>query len=189
MNKILLLDAAKRVDKTNPQYVSLDELQAEFNIHEFREYDQELDDRFKEYFIIKWYCTDAWVGLSAIYLDDELIATCMQEGRKCGKDFEFVSIEAAKKVYDLLRPQFNPNSVSIVGKHQTIDDYYTVEFGSQLLVEEGFYKGEKVTVVEKYQSYQAIDLWRSLVIRRQGGQCETINISDFHIPIHVTEQK
>lgn len=192
MDKILLLDAARRVDKSrqNEGNVDIEDLeQAVGIVPTYRQSVQEFYTRFKAYYIIKWQCTDSWVGLQAIFFDDELIATSWQEGRKCGTDVDLISIEAAEKVYNFLAPKFEAAQVSMVNAGEVIDPFYTVSYGSQLLVKEGFYNGKKVTVTETYHSYEAIDLWRSVVVRHEDGQCETINIDNLHIPLHIIEAK
>lgn len=190
LDKIFVLDAARRVEKTchNESNIDTEDLERAVGLNPtYRDDVEDFCKRIKAYYIIKWQCTDTWVGLSAIFLDDELVAVSSQEGRKFDANIEFVSEEAARKIYVLLSPQFELKSVSMLDQKEMTYTMYNVEYGAELLVNEGFYQGKKVTVVEKYHSYEDIDRWRTIIVKNEDGKCETISVGQFFIPIHITE--
>lgn len=127
------------------------------------------------------------MGLQSIFLDDELVAYSWQEGRRCDTTIEFTSIEAAKKVFDFMLPKFENVKPSIVSSAETIEPFYTVTYSSQLIVDEGFYKGNKVKVVERYGlRYERDQDWHAVKIEHEDGTQEVIQMVDFKIPLHIT---
>lgn len=93
-----LIELLKNVDRSNNQipYNCTEEICRIFHLDHWL-LEDELD-KLKFYWIKSWICTDTQVGLAAIYLEDELVASFWQPARKSDEEIRFVSNDAAKKV-------------------------------------------------------------------------------------------
>lgn len=145
-----------------------------------------VEARLKEQYLVKWYCTDTYVGISVFQLDGVPVAIVRQQGRKCGKDVMFLSASGADAmrtfILSLMQDEddYNPH---ILADDEMIDDHYTVEFGDQLLTKSGFYNGEPVSVVKTWRAYADIDKWRIVEVRLSDGTLKEITMDEFLIPL------
>jgi hypothetical protein len=92
--------------------------------------------RLVYYWVKTWYCTDAWVGVRAYYLDDVLVAVSEQPGRKFPEEFKWVSQEAFLKVkahIESLVIKENEDEVPLLDVEEDFPDGYRVDFRNQLL--------------------------------------------------------
>lgn len=179
-----LIDALRNVDKskTNAVYVDADLLAEQLGL-----YDETFDitadfyTRVRSYWITKRYDSDTWVGFRALYFDGLPIGTIVCEGRKNGEDFTFISQDAADK----LRATFWPRArqVHVLNPDDEIADTYSVHFASELLVKEGLYRGQPVTVVEKYDHGSS-----RIRIQDARGYEQGIDASDLQIPLHMEKK-
>ena len=60
-------------------------------------------ERLQSYGIAQTYCTDSYVGVCCVFLDDELLAITKQDGRKCDEDYYFVTEEMSQKFLNFLK--------------------------------------------------------------------------------------
>lgn len=99
----VLLEAGK------PSWAEMESFASLVGINSY-DYSEEFSQRVTKEFVASWICTDTRVGLAVYRLDGEVIAVSGQNARKSDEDIEFVSIEAAKKVRDLIISllEFNP---------------------------------------------------------------------------------
>ena len=95
-----LIDMMKRVDRSKGNSVDgdIDDFCRELGIENYFGWDQAFSERVQGYYLIKWFCTDSWVGAVVYIMDDKPVAISYQSGRKSGREFEFVSKEAVEKV-------------------------------------------------------------------------------------------
>lgn len=110
------------------------------------------DERLKAYFIKVWHCTDSWVGIRAYFFDDVFVAISEQKGRKWDEEFEFVSVELAKKVRDYIVDlkkveEFSPSIIKILDE-EIEDDTYCIEYAEQIIHKSAYLNGEKVEIVK-----------------------------------------
>jgi hypothetical protein len=103
-----VIEAIKaRVDLNNPEYwVNMEsfvsELETGLGYFWNKEADDEFNKRLKAYPIATWLCTDSVVGYYAYYFDGYFIAMSTQMGRKCDKNFIWISKEKALEVRDYI---------------------------------------------------------------------------------------
>lgn len=145
-----------------------------------------VEARLKQQYLIKWYCTDSYVGVSVFQLDGVPVAITRQQGRKCGVDVMFLSTAGADAMRAFilsLMQEDDEYKPYILPDDEMIEDHYTVEFGDQLLTEFGFYNGEPVTVVKKWHTYADIDKWRIVEVQLPDGTTKEISMDEFHIPL------
>jgi hypothetical protein len=172
-----LIDALLNVDKSQSDYVNDEDLFESFGIP--YHWDSNVADQLKAYYVIRWCCTDTWVGLRAIYLDDELVGMSTQSARKSNESFKWLSKEAANKVRQLIQP--DPAEPDLIDLDEEIQPFYTVAYSSQIIDDEGFYQGRPVKVVRKNNR---LDRYAETSVLVTDGQDEfDILTVDFKIPL------
>ena len=193
--KILLIDALKHVDKSerNTAWVSYDEMCNALNIAGYftsDEFSDEWERRVKSYWLFKWLCTDTHVGCCAYFFDDELVGVSYQGARKNPVEYSFVSKAAADKLRSFILDSQESQYV-LIDPEEHVEDFYTVDYGSQLLVEEGFHEGVKVTVSESWRGdYRLpVEEWQTITIKLPNGQQKRIHLNEFHIPINMEPEQ
>ncbi len=171
-----LLTALQNVKKDEPHWVSLAPLCEALGISE--PWTNDFDDRLKGYFLKKWYCTDTWVGIQAIYLDDFLVAMTYQSARKNDPEVHFVSQATANKLRKVLTSH---EPVKLIPKNEEIEPTYRIDYVNSLLDKEGYYKGKPVTVVRKpgLRSYGA-----KTITVDDGTSRFDILVEELEIPIN-----
>lgn len=179
-----LIDAIKRVDRSKGNSLDPDYLEfcEELGITDYTGWNSEFCKRVQGYYLIKWLCTDTYVGLVAYYLDDEPVAVSMQNARKSDTNYEFINKEAAEKVriFLLSLQEEETPTFSLMDSDEDIEETYTVEFTGQLLTSEGFVGGKPCKIVDNFKKdYVA----RKAIVEFEDGTTQTINIKDFHIPL------
>lgn len=175
-------DLISKIDKNNkysyddPAYETLANL---FNIYNFYNYPYE-KSILTSYWIKTHLCTDSYVGWKAYYLNDEFVAVSSRVGRKYDEEFEFVSIEAAKKVKDYLLTLVEAESfnVDIIDQEQEYPNTYNVEFQGGLLSQfhkKGEYNNEEVEIITTYKGY---DTFHDVEIKHSNGKKEIVDVRE-----------
>lgn len=142
-----LIDILTNVDKSDSDYVDQEDLREYFQLANYGDYSDEFDKRVKGYYVVRWYCTDTYVGLMAIYLDDELVGMSRQTARKNKCEFEWLSQEAAERVRNVLSPA--TPKFDILDPDTDYAPFYSVSYSGEVLDLEGFYKGVPVKVTNR----------------------------------------
>ena len=122
-------------------------------------------ERFKCYWLLKWYCTDSYVGKRMYFFDDVFVAISYKQGRKCQEEFTWVSKEYYNQVKNYL--------LSLIEYDENPDDILTEE---DFKIEFG--QGEKIDYVEQLLTNKII--YQGLVcnIIDKNRQNNTINLSE-----------
>lgn len=188
-----LIDALKLVDRSEQNEGSLEWFHfiesLSINVYNVP---NDFYERVKTYWVMKWLCTDTWVGLQAIYLDGELVGMIWQPARKGEVDFQFVSAEVARKIRDYILSANPVTEFSLINMDEDISGTYNVAYGSQLLVTAGLYNGKPVTVINESivrGHKEPVDEWSRIMVRDEAGNEFKIDLEDFHIPINITDKK
>lgn len=193
-----LSELIHKVDRSdrNSSSADIDEFSRAVDLPAYIGWHEEFDKRVKGYFLIRWYCTDTWVGYRIYFMDDEPVAISSQTGRKSDEEIEFVSIEAAQKVKDFIKSldgeeEFSP---PLADMDEDIPDLtYTVSFSSQLLVDEGTWNGQPVKVKRKCHGYgrspedMGLEM-DELDVVLPNGELKRIKCRDFIIPMHLKKE-
>jgi len=197
-------EAAGEVYLTESDLIEQVGLSMTFGSYDLEEADRaEFEARLKGYYVIKWICTDSWVGAWAVYLDGQPLALGHQTARKNGVNYKFVSKEAVDRfrafIFDYASRVQKIDLVEYIDLDSVFDDGdggtgYSVAYAEQLLTDQGFYKGEPVTVVEKYSyssSYHTVKpptvkaartKWGKVKVQKASGEILLIDLEDFRIP-------
>jgi hypothetical protein len=185
-----LINAVDRSEK-NTDSADIDEFCRALNLNEYPGWNKQFDEAVKGHWLIKWYCTDTWVGYQVYYMDNEPVAISVQTARKSSASYQFVSLEAATKLRKFIleclgESEFTPD---IMDQDEETDPYYTVSYSSQLLVKEGFFDGRVTKVVRECHRWDDPELKMDEMFVSFSDDPETvfkINVRDFKIPMHVT---
>jgi hypothetical protein len=187
-------DVLARVDRSekNSTDCNIEHLLQAFDIHDyFWDETGEYDRRIRGYWVVRWYCTDSWVGVRVYDFDGEPFAISIQTGRKMGEDFEFVSVEMAAKVRGFVRELMDGRArrLPLVNLDATFPETYRVEFGEQIIDKEGLYQGEPCTVVKTWGGYSKaeMDRWHDVQVRLPSGEEKVISTDEYHMPVRVKE--
>lgn len=136
----------------------------------------------------KWQCTDTWVGKVVYFLRDEAVAISSQDGRKCQKDFMWISRRTAEITRDYLQSlippdQENFNVLTVEDLEVDLGSGYSVTFGSELLTKTLYAKdNQKVEVVEVFRAYENVNNWRFVVVEFEDGTQRKMRLDKFQIP-------
>jgi hypothetical protein len=192
-----LIDAIKNVDKSDVWSIGFDDLceAVDASCNGWSDW-AEHDKRIKGYPLVKWLCTDTHVGVTIVYFDDEPVAIIQQTARKSGKDWSFLSEEAAEKLRQYALSHVRQDKKwELIDPNEEIGDTYTVNYGEQLLVKEGLYNGKPVKVLKTFRDHKDIKRWHDIVIEDADNSKEerfsrkmperVINVKDLKIPYHL----
>ncbi|HRY03836.1 MAG TPA: hypothetical protein P5256_11935 [Beijerinckiaceae bacterium] len=148
----------------------------------------EVDKRLRGYWIVRWLCTDTWVGLKALYLDNMLVGYTKQIARKDGVEVKFLSAETADLVRAWLiectdarptQPEIaTPNELAV-----EIDTTYSVPFTGQILDRQGFVGGKRADFIAGGKPTDCID--RTVRVRTPFTTEAVIPVDLYRMPIHV----
>lgn len=185
-----LKEIIDRLDKSkkNESYIDLQELATrEFDIHSWFNYSENLE--LKAYFFLNWYCTDSYVGGRAYFLNDELVATSFQSGRKMHEDYYWASLDAKDKVkkyiLSIMDNETQNDNIQLFDLDVEYNEGFHVEFAQQLLTNDVILKEtlEKVRVIEKWN--KDIDKWQLVKIRTSSGEEKTVKMNEILIPYNI----
>jgi len=166
----------------------------ELGSREFDKFDipwkNEDETPLQAYWFAKWLCTDSWVGGRIYFYNDEFVAVSWQSARKAYEEFNWASKESYKKVGDYLEEiryteNDPPVSISLMEDLNTdIGDSFKIEYGSQVLINEGFIEKtkEKIKIVKTYDSFEDVKKWRDIEVEMENGEKRNLNIKDVKFP-------
>lgn len=149
-----------------------------------------ISSRLKYVFLVKWICTDTWVGTRVYFLDETPVAVSYQSARKNDECVDFLSesdVERMRNFIFTLMQEEDSAKVLVCNVDKEIEEFYQVSYSQQLLTDKGFYKGIPVDVVKKYNTYDNIDMWEFVDVRI-GQDVVTIPMNMFDIPLNINKE-
>lgn len=191
-----LIDALRNVDRRddNSTWVDMEDIYNALGIDPWQcERPADADNRIKEYWLVKWNCTDTWVGTTAIFFDGELVCMTKQGARKSSKDYTFLSQEAAEKVWEYLKPN-KPKGDGFINPDEEIGEHYSVAYVSQVLQDEGFYEGMPATIcrdelyLRNRRSYNVDSDGQDITIQFHDGSRKQIHVSEFQFALSLAKE-
>lgn len=185
-----LIDAIRRVNRDPEQSFDPDirELCEELHLQDNWGWNEDFNKRVRGYPLIKWICTDTWVGTTVYYLDDEPICVSTQTARKNDTYYYFVSKEAADKLRALilsLPHSSEEDKITLIDEDEEVGEDYTLSFTGQLLTDKGFVDGKPCKVVNKFRENF---ISQKVEVEFEDGTRKVLNIGDFHIPLNVVPE-
>ena len=131
----------------------------------------------------KWYCTDRWVGIDVIYLNNHPVAVTKQIGRKWNVNIYFLSEEAKNSVKDYLISLYN-NQQDYVDYlteddlNEEMGDYFKIEYASQVLYKTAWLNGEQVEITQKPRNLNNNFNLHTVAIKHKDGVEEWIDVRE-----------
>ena len=133
----------------------------------------------------QWCCTDTWVGIDVIYLNNNPVAITNQTARKSGVDIYFLSEEATNSVKDYLLSLYN-NQEDYVDYltedelNEEMGDYFKIEYASQVLYKTAWLNGEQVEVTQKPRNHNNNFNFHTVAIKHKDGVEEWIDVRELN---------
>ena len=182
MNRI---EAAHAVDrsKSNEELSDPSELMELFGFGGL-EFDwMEVAETIKEYWLIKWKCTDTHVGTMVGILNDKPVYIKSQSARKSPPVYEFITKESINVVREALMKLLKEElpSLSVADPDEEIEDFYSVPYAEMMLAPKGFYQGKSVSI--KRMGYRADECVK--IIFDKTGEEMFVPVKDIKIRLHV----
>lgn len=106
------------------------------NYYDYNFDDELMQEKFKCYYLISWYCTDSWVGYRFYFFEDEFICYSFQPGRKYQEEYKFVSKELYNKVLKYIstfKIAEIEDGVEIINPDTSFDEYYSLDWAGSMI--------------------------------------------------------
>lgn len=159
---------------------------------------EELNTIFKMYPISPWYCTDTWVGGYAVTFENQPFAFMYQSARKNYQEWSFFSDELVAKARNILAEPMD--GVRMLALDTAIDDYYTVNYGAQLLDYSGTVDGRPAEVVAIWDYGRAFPATKNrpeyrndskrmsrILVRFEDGEEQEVECNKLHLPLRIVQ--
>ena len=131
----------------------------------------------------QWYCTDTWVGIDVIYLNNSPVAVTNQVGRKMDVNIYFLSEEAKNSVKDYLISLYNNQQdyaecLTEDDLNEEMGDYFKIDYSSQVLYKTAWLNGEQVEITQKPRNLNNnINLY-TIAIKHKDGVEKWVDVRE-----------
>ena len=131
----------------------------------------------------QWYCTDTWVGIDVIYLNNSPVAVTNQVGRKMDVNIYFLSEEAKNSVKDYLISIYNNQQdcadyLTEDDLNEEMGDYFKIEYSSQVLYKTAWLNGEQVEITQKPRNLNNKINLHTVAIKHKDGVEKWIDVRE-----------
>ena len=131
----------------------------------------------------QWYCTDTWVGIDVIYLNNSPVAVTNQVGRKMDVNIYFLSEEAKNSVKDYLISLYNNQQdcadyLTEDDLNEEMGDYFKIEYSSQVLYKTAWLNGEQVEITQKPRNLDNKINLHTVAIKHKDGVEKWIDVRE-----------
>ena len=140
----------------------------------------------------QWYCTDTWVGIDVIYLNNHPVAITNQTSRKSGVNIYFLSEKDKSAVKDYLisiynNPQDYSDCLTDGELNEEMGDYFKIEYSSQVLYKTAWLYGEKVEITQKPRNLNNNFNLHAVAIKCEDGVEKLIDVRELDFEYCSTE--
>lgn len=131
----------------------------------------------------QWCCTDTWVGIDVIYLNNNPVAVTNQAGRKMDVNIYFLSEEAKNSVKDYLISLYNNQQdcadyLTEDDLNEEMGDYFKIEDSSQVLYKTAWLNGEQVEITQKPRNLNNKINLHTVAIKHKDGVEKWIDVRE-----------
>ena len=132
----------------------------------------------------QWYCTDTWVGIDVIYLNNVHVAVTNQGGRKMNVSIYFLSEADKNSVKDYLISLYNKEEEDYTDYltedelNDEMGDYFKIEYSSQVLYKTAWLNGEKVEITQKPRNLNNNINLHAVAIKQKDGVEKWIDVRE-----------
>jgi hypothetical protein len=180
---------------TNLAHVDLDELSNAFDISNSWKMDWNKGEQiFQSYWLVVWYCTDAYVGMRVLVCNGHKVGLMQQSGRKCSLTVSYFSTEHAKLVKDALVSLVPEDSqlgnVQLLSAEELAEDegeFYTIQYNSQIINSVGFIDDKQVKIIRTNYEWGTDDYFYSVEVEHDDGTQEKVQINQLKFKYHIVE--
>ena len=140
----------------------------------------------------QWYCTDTWVGIDVIYLNNHPVAITNQTSRKSSVNIYFLSEEDKSSVKDYLISIYNNSQdysdyLTEDELNEEMGDYFKIEYSSEVLYKTAWLYGEKVEITKKPRNLNNNFNHHSVAIKHEDGVEKWIDVRELDFEYCSTE--
>ena len=140
----------------------------------------------------QWYCTDTWVGIDVIYLNNHPVAITNQTSSKSSVNIYFLSEECKNSVKDYLisiynNPQDYTDYLTEDELNKEMGDYFKIEYSSQVLYKTAWLCGEKVEITKKPRNLNNNFNLHTVAIKREDGVEKWVDVRELDFEYCSTE--
>lgn len=172
------------LSKKEPLYFT-DDFLNEFDIREHEIDLEKVKSELSYIWIVTWYCTDTWVGIKILLINDEPVCCITQVARRCDQDFEWISNEGYFKVKKLLEEAKieKEKELSLIDLDQEFGHSYKISFANQLIFplhQTAFLYGKKVQI-ERIKSDNS--LGKNVKVKFSDNKSEIVSLDDLEFPL------
>ena len=131
----------------------------------------------------QWYCTDTWVGINVIYLNNHPVAVTNQIGRKCDVNIYFLSEESKNLVKEYLLSLYSGQQdyseyLTEDDLNEEMGDYFKIEYSSQVLYKTAWLNGEQVEITQKPRNLNDNINFHTVAIKHKDGVEEWVDVRE-----------
>ena len=131
----------------------------------------------------QWYCTDTWVGINVIYLNNHPVAVTNQIGRKCDVNIYFLSEEAKNLVKEYLLSLYSNQQdyseyLTEDDLNEEMGDYFKIEYSSQVLYKTAWLNGEQVEITQKPRNLNNNINLHTVAIKHKDGVEKWVDVRE-----------
>ncbi len=131
----------------------------------------------------QWCCTDTWVGIDVIYLNNHPVAITNQTARKSDVGIYFLSEESKNLVKNYLISLYNNQEdyadyLTEDDLNEEMGDYFKIEYASQVLYKTAWLNGEQVEVTQKPRNLNDNINFHTVAIKYKDGAEKWIDVRE-----------
>ncbi len=188
-----LKDAIRLVDKgeENSTHADIDDFARAVDADTSIGWSEEWNSRVKGYWLIRWMCTDTWVGKRVYFLDDKPVAVSMQTARKSDEYIEFLdkeSVELIRKFIFELGSE-GESEVSLADLEEDVEDFYNFDLTDYFLESKAFVDGKPVDITHrKWFDNEEDEKWcicYHCKVKFEDGEERVVKAEDVWFPLRV----
>ncbi len=176
------------ISKSKDKWIDIETIGEDLNLdhNQLYDIDQEKNEFLRSTFIKEWMCTDTLVGVQAVFFKGEFVCLLKQDCRKCDKVvLGWTSQEKADLVREYLLSLIEEPDIAgvdIIDMDTDLGTGFSVNYVSQLIQKEGFYKDELVKIKEKPRRINSESNFHRIKIAFKDGREEWIDVRDLLLP-------
>lgn len=131
----------------------------------------------------QWYCTDTWVGVNVIYLNNSPVAVTNQVEREMNVNIYFLSEEAKNSVKDYLISLYNNQQdyaeyLTEGDLNEEMGEYFKIEYASQVLYKTAWLNGEQVEITQKPRNLNNNFNLHTVAIKHKDGVEKWVDVRE-----------
>lgn len=187
-----IIDAIQKVIKTeeNSSHADIDTFSQAVDLDIYIGWNEEWDKRVKGYWLIRWLCTDTFVGRRVYFFDEKPFAVSNQSARKNPEVIQFLDNDSANAIREFIlnldgkdKPEFD-----IIDGQEDLEDFYNFDLTDYFIERNAFVDGLPVEIIKnRYFKDNDEKRWtcRNCVVKFETGEERVVRAGDVQFPLRV----